>query len=252
MHILIIEDELPAADRLRRLVSKLLPTATIEPQIDTVAEAVARLATGLKPDLVFMDVELADGLSFDIFRQVKIEAQVIFVTAFDHYAVKAFQVDGLHYLLKPIEEAALAVAIDKFKALSRQDREEGDYLRLLELVQEQKKEYKKRFLVKKGGQLSFVQVDKVAWFQAESGYVCLTTLEGHQFVIDATIEQLRESLEPTRFFQVNRKYILSIESIDKIEPYFNSRLILGILPKTGEDVIVSRDRVGDFKAWLDQ
>ncbi|MEM0997185.1 MAG: LytTR family DNA-binding domain-containing protein [Bacteroidota bacterium] len=251
MRILIIEDEVPAADRLRRLVRELLPEATVAPPIDSVSEAVSILKTGPDPALIFMDVELADGLSFDIFRQVAISSPVIFVTAYDHYAVKAFQVDGLHYLLKPVELAALRAAVDKFKAEAQARAAYTDYHRLLELVEHGQKDYKQRFLIKQGPQLSFVPVQSVAWFQAQSGYVCLTTTDGVQSVIDFTIEQLRERLDPQQFFQVNRKFILAISAIQKIESYFNHRLIVGITPPPGEEVIVSRDRVAGFKAWLD-
>ncbi len=252
MRILIIEDEFPAAERLHRLVQRHLPDASVLPRIDSVEDAVEELREGRQPDLIFMDVELADGLSFEIFRKVKVTAPVIFVTAYDHYAVKAFQVDGLHYILKPIEEAALEQAIEKFKARYQTTQKEKDYSQLLQLLESKPVEYKERFLVKQGQQLSFVPVKAVAWFQSQSGYVCLCTQEGFQTVVDFTLEQLRDILDPARFFQVNRKFILSIESIQRIEPHFNHRLQLTLSPAPGEDVIVSRDRVSGFKAWLDR
>ena len=253
MRVLIIEDEFPAAERLKRLVKACLPTAEIGPQIDSVEDAVLELGKNAKPDLIFMDVELADGLSFEIFREVKVEAPVIFVTAYDHYALKAFQVDGLHYVLKPIEAEALQQAIAKFQAHRRSTARENDYAQLLHLLEAQpQKQYKERFLIKQGSQLSFVAVSDVAWFQAQSGYVCLVTQDGFQTVVDFTLEQLRAELDPSRFFQVNRKFVLSIGSIQRIEPYFNHRLQLTLSPAPGEEVIVSRDRVAGFKAWLDR
>lgn len=252
MRVLIIEDEFPAAERLQRLVKAYLPTAEIGPRIDSVEDAVVELGKSAQPDLIFMDVELADGLSFEIFRQVKVEAPVIFVTAYDHYAVKAFQVDGLHYVLKPIEAQSLEKAIAKFQAHRRNTARENDYAQLLHLLEARPKTYKERFLVKQGQQLSFVAVSDVAWFQAQSGYVCLVTQDGFQTVIDFTLEQLRAELDPVRFFQVNRKFVLSIGSIQRIESYFNHRLLLTLAPAPGEEVIVSRDRVSAFKSWLDR
>ena len=250
IQILIIEDELPAAKRLQQLIAKTAPTGEIIDIIDSIEDAVVWLKNNPTPDLIFMDIQLADGFSFEIFEQVKIESPVIFATAFNNYAIKAFQVNGLDYLLKPIEEAELQRAIIKFK---QQQSQHIDYSQLSQILKNTATQnYKERFLIKISEQMKFVKVEDIAYFLSEDGYVFIITHKNDRFLLDAPLEQINPKLSPTLFFQINRKLILNINAIGKISTYFNSRLKLQLVPPTKEEVIVSRERVKNFKAWLDQ
>lgn len=260
LQILIIEDELPAAKRLQQLIAKAEPEWRIIEVIDSIEDAVLWLKNQPKPDLIFMDIQLADGFSFEIFEQIQIESPVVFATAFNEYAIKAFQVNGLDYLLKPIEETELHRAIKKFKKqynTSPTQETSGnpalDYSQLALLLKNvNTTAYKERFLIKIGEQMKFVKVEDIAYFRSEDGYVFIITHRNDRFLIDDSLEQINPKLKPTLFFQINRKLILNINAIDKISAYFNSRLKLQLLPNTKDDVIVSRERVKNFKGWLDQ
>lgn len=249
MQILIIEDELPAARRMERMILEQEPNWTIAAIIDSVELAVQYLQNSPAIDLIFMDIQLADGSSFDVFEQVNITAPVIFATAYDEYAVQAFKVNGLDYLLKPIESDDLARAIDKFKKSNHAV--QLDYSQLVQLMTGKEKTYKERFLVKKGDQLKFIETADIAHLQSDSGYVTLITHNGDRFLIDYTLDTLREQLPPKHFFQINRQFIVNIKSISVINTWFNNRLKLKLAPTVEEEVTVSRDRVKDFKNWLD-
>ncbi|MEZ5039137.1 MAG: LytTR family DNA-binding domain-containing protein [Saprospiraceae bacterium] len=251
MKILIIEDEFPAAKQLQKLILRYKPKANILNVIDSVEMAVNWFNTNASPDLIFMDIQLADGLSFDIFNHTKVMAPVIFTTAFDQYTLKAFKVNSVDYLLKPIEPNELQAAILKFEQQFAQD-SAVDQVLLQHLMQSINKPiYKERFLLKIGQQLSFVPTTDIAYFFSTDGIVYIKTQEGKKHLLDQTLDQLNQELNPAFFFRINRKTIISIHAILKIHPYFNSRLILEVSPKPDFDLIVSRDRVGDFKNWLD-
>lgn len=249
MRVLIIEDELPAARRLERMILKEEPNWNIVDIIDSVEGAVDFLQDDSRADLIFMDIQLADGYSFDIFERVNIGIPVIFATAYDEFAVKAFKVNGLDYLLKPIERREIRRAIDKFKQSNFSG--EIDYSTLVALLKDDKKQYKERFLVKKGDEMKFVETKNIAYLQADSGYVNLTTHQADHFLLDNTLDKLKDQLPPKQFFQISRQFIVNIESISIISTWFNSRLKLKLRPLVEEDVVVSRERVKDFKKWLD-
>lgn len=249
MRVLIIEDELPAARRLERMILREEPSWRIVDIIDSVEGAVDFLQDDSRADLIFMDIQLADGYSFDIFEQVNIGIPVIFATAYDEYAVKAFKVNGLDYLLKPIERRELTRAIDKFK---KSNYAGGiDYSMLVSLLRDDQKQYKERFLVKKGDEMKFVETKNIAYLQADSGYVNLTTHKADQFLLDSTLDRLKDQLPPKQFFQISRQFIVNIDAISIISTWFNSRLKLKLKPLIEEDVVVSRERVKEFKKWVD-
>ena len=251
MKVLIIEDELPAAKRLRNLVAEHCPDATVMDVVDSVEGATQWLNTFEKPDLIFMDIQLSDGLSFDIFNQTEVISPVIFTTAYDQYALKAFKVNSVDYLLKPIDPKELESAFEKFRNLHQQS-QEYDRTAIQNLISSiTQKEYKERFLVKVGQQLSYVQAKEIAYFYSDEGLVYAMTTSNRRHVLDYTLEQLNDVLDPKNFFRINRKIIIHIDSIHKIHTYFNSRLKLELLPRTDLEAIVSRERVGDFKSWLD-
>jgi DNA-binding LytR/AlgR family response regulator len=251
MKLLIIEDEIPAAKRLSKLIKQFRPDAQILEVIDSVDGAVKWLNTFEKPDLLFMDIQLSDGLSFDIFNQFEVQSPVIFTTAYDQYTLKAFKVNSVDYLLKPIDPDELEKAFLKFDKIYRQPQsyDKSAIENLLKAMTQ--KEYKSRFVVKTGQQLAYISVDDISYFYSEDGVLCAKTQNGKRHLLDYTLEQLEQVLDPAAFFRVNRKMITRINAIHKISTYFNNRLKLELQPKTDLEVIVSRDRVNDFKKWLD-
>lgn len=252
MNILIIEDELPAAKRLSNLVTAEKPGAKILEVIDSVEAASAWLNNFPAPDLIFMDIQLADGLSFDIFTQANIVSPVIFTTAYDQYTLKAFKVNSVDYLLKPIDPEELHSAFRKFDKFFQapQSYDTGGIEQLLQSML--KKEYKERFLVKIGQNLIYVPITDIAYFYSEDGCLHAQNNSGKRHILDYTLDQLEEVLDPNHFFRINRKFIIKLEAIQKISTWFNSRLKLELRPKVDGDVIVSRERVADFKQWLDK
>ena len=252
MKLLIIEDEKPAALRLHQLLQQQRPQADVLALIDSVEKTVQWLQNHPGPDLMFLDIQLADGLSFDIFREVEVQAPVIFTTAYDQYTLKAFKLNSIDYLLKPIDPQELEQALAKF------DRFFGkapylDTQALESLIQSfQVPEYKERFIVKIGQQLTYIQIDDIQYFYSEDGLLFAQMRDRKRHVLDYTLDQLDGLLNPKAFFRLNRKAIVHINAIHKVSPYFNSRLIVELRPQPEFEVIVSRDRVSDFKNWLDK
>lgn len=252
MKVIIIEDEQPAARRLSRLLTDLDKNIDIIQTIDSVEDAIAYLKTGDKAELIFMDIQLADGLSFDIFDKIKIITPVIFTTAYDQYALKAFKVNSVDYLLKPIEEKDLTSALDKFRQLHQNDGHAVDYTQLIEAIRSGKETFKKRFLVKTAGRLTFIQTEDIAYFFSDDGNSFIVTLQGDRFLMESVLDEIEKQLDPSSFFRINRKMIVSLTGITKIEPYLNNRFVLTLKPSFDEEAVVSRQRSGEFKNWLDQ
>jgi len=249
MKILIIEDEKPAANRLKQLLGDLLPEAKIFGHLDSISTAIAWLETNAKPDLIFCDIQLADGHSFEIFEQVQVDAPIIFVTAFDQFAIKAFKLNSVDYLLKPLDPEELKKAIQKFR--NRQIPGKLDLLDLKNLLQPQSASYKSRFLVKYGEKIQSVPTDDISYFFSAEKVTYLQTLEGRKYIMDYTLDQLEQWLDPKRFFRLNRKYIASFDSIAEIYTYSNSRLKIKLGHCEDNDILVSREKVGALKEWLD-
>ncbi len=252
LKVVIIEDEPPAAARLEKMLLKARPNLQVVKHLDSVIEGVTYFKDAPDLDLCFMDIQLADGISFEILSQVEIKAPIIFTTAYDDYALQAFKVNSLDYLLKPIDQIDLEKSLDQF------DLYEGHHGKIDEsvlselLISLQKKNYKERFLIKSGQQLSIIPIAEIAYFVSDGGYVQLTTKKGGKHLIEYSLDNLSDMLDPNHFYRINRKFILAIDAIQKISSYFNSRLKLQLNPSVKEDVIVSRERVGDFKRWLDR
>lgn len=252
MNILLIEDEFPAYKRLQNLLHSQLPDAQISEQIESVSGALNYLQNKPAPTLIFMDIQLADGVSFSIFEQYEIQSPVIFTTAFDQYALKAFKVHSIDYLLKPIDEVALENALSKYKKYY-QTKNQLPVQALQQLVQQmQRPTYRERFLVKTGNSLSYLSINEIAYFYSDQSLVFAKKTNGKQHHLDTTLDQLEQELDPAHFFRVSRKFIVQLKAIQKIDPYFNGRLLLSLLPATDLQATVSRDRVNDFKAWLDR
>ena len=250
MRILIIEDEMPAANRMIRLLQQLFPAGEFLERLDTVSRAVRWFGENSPPDLIFCDIQLADGISFEIFEKVKVTAPVIFTTAFDQYAIKAFQVNAIDYLLKPIDPAELEKAVDKFK--SRQLKPALDIDVLRGLLQLEKKAFKSRFLVRFGEKIQSIAMEEVAFFFSEERVTFLQTKEGKKYVLDATLEQVESQIDPEVFFRINRKYLCRVDAVDEVLTYSNSRLKVKLKNCPDHDILISREKVGDFKDWLDR
>lgn len=252
MRLLIIEDEPQAARRLETLVHALMPGAEVLPPIDSVKGAVAWLKSNPSPDLIFMDIQLADGLSFAIFDQVPVAAPVIFTTAYEAYALKAFKVNSIDYLLKPFDEKELQRALDKFKNLSRATTG-PDWLRQVEsAMQMLAHRYKQRFVIRIGDRLKTVNTEDLYFFFSQDKATFGQTAEGRTYVLDFTLDQLEEMLNPAEYFRINRKYIVGLSSIEEVFTHTNSRLRVKLKNSTADDAIVARERVEMFKGWLDK
>lgn len=257
MNILIIEDEAPAARRLAGLVQNARPNSTLLGPLDSIESAVDFFEKEKKPDLVFMDIQLADGLSFDIFSKTEVAAPVIFTTAFDQYTLQAFKVHSVDYLLKPIGTEELLAALDKFDRYFFNEKKEDkvaafDPFFMEKMLQNlQKQPFKERFLVKTGQTLGYLPVGDVAYFFSEDSLTFAQSSE-KKFILDQPLDQIEGLLDPGKFFRINRKLIVSIAAVAKIYTHLNGRLKLDLLPKMGDEVFVSRERVGEFKNWLDR
>jgi DNA-binding LytR/AlgR family response regulator len=251
MRILIIEDEQPAAKRLGQLIRKLRPEAEIVDALDSVSAAVRWFGANEHPELALMDIQLADGLSFDIFTQIQVNSMVIFTTAYDQYALRAFKVNSVDYLLKPIESGELDKALHKFEQYRGQNLAPDRQIMAQLLQSLQAPSYKERFIVKSGAALTYVHTADLRWCQVEDGLVFLHTQDGKRRLVDYTLEQLEQFLDPRLFFRINRQMLVHIESVIRMHPYFNNRLKLDLFPAYEGEVIVSRDKVHDFKRWVE-
>lgn len=247
---LLIEDEQPAARQLSKLLGQLEPPLEVVAVLDSVASSVQWLCTEPAPELVFMDIQIADGLSFDIFRQVELKAPVIFTTAFDHYAVQAFKVNAIDYLLKPVDPVELDQAVQKVRERRAQSADVSLNLELLGQLFKREKAHKDRFLVKSGAHLIFILAGDIAYFRSSDGLTQAFLTDGKKYFVEHSIEELERLLDPRDFFRISRGMTLHVNAIRKISPHFNGRLKIEVQPVFNEEVFVSRDRVQEFKAWL--
>ncbi len=249
--IIIIEDEKPAARRLQRMLTKLdIETQTM---LHSVAEAIDWFINHKHPELIFLDIQLSDGLSFEIFEHVNIKSAIIFTTAYDEYALKAFKLNSIDYLLKPIDQEELEAAISKFRNTQQQkDNIDVNELRSLLTRSTGDKTYKTRFTAQVGQHLKLVEVSDIACFFSENKATYLHCYSGRNYPVDIPLEQLEKELDPEKFYRINRKCILNINAIRDIISYTNSRLEIKLENFSEFQLIVSRERVKDFKTWLDQ
>lgn len=251
MDILIIEDEILAAQRLKILLHQYDPAIQVKGCLESIEEAVQWLQTKPHPDLLLMDIQLSDGHSFEIFRQVSLLRPVIFTTAYDNYAISAFQHFSIDYILKPVTAEALAGAIRKYLSMA-QVFSAPDYKRWAESISKRMVHYKDRFLAKVGARSFFIQAEEVAYFYVDNKTVFLVDREGNRFIINFTLEKLEPLLDPHLFFRINRKMIVCSSMIDIIKPYPNNRLKLNLKKlKFSEEMVISRERVSAFKKWIE-
>lgn len=251
MNILIIEDEKPAARRLNRMLESL--DMKVNAMLHSVEESLNWFHNNEHPDLIFLDIQLSDGLSFEIFESIDVKSAIIFTTAFDEYALQAFKLNSIDYLLKPIDSEDLEVAVAKFKERIPENKglsvDFNDIKKLLQNPLE--REYKKRFTVKVGQHLKMISIDAIECFYSENKGTYIHTNENRDYLIDLTLEELEKELAPETFFRVSRKFYVNINAIKDMVSYTNSRLQIKLHSYNEQEVIVSRERVRDFKDWLE-
>lgn len=251
MRAIIVEDEKHARDNLEKLLRELDPELEIQEKLDSVRGAVAWLKAN-RTDLIFLDIHLADDLSFKIFEQVEVNTPVIFTTAYDQYALRAFKVNSIDYLLKPIDREELARSLEKYRLVQPAKRE-PDFARLLDaLRQPPKRDYQQRFLVTRREKILSVKTEDIAYFEGEDRYVYLIKNDGNRFIVEYKLSDLEELLDPALFFRLNRSFIAHFDAIEKITVLSKSRVKVDLKPNTPREVIVSTENTRDFKAWLNR
>jgi len=252
MKVVIIEDEKPAARRLSRMFKELGIEAEV--MLHSVEESLNWFQNNSQPDLIFLDIQLSDGLSFEIFEEVTVDSAIIFTTAYDEYALKAFKLNSVDYLLKPIDEDELKTAVEKYK--NQQPKESKlqvniDDIRKL-LINPIDRKFKKRFTIKIGQHIKIIHVDEIECFYSENKATYIHTTSNRNYLIDGSLEHWQEQLDPESFYRVNRTFMVHINSIKDIIAYSNSRLKLILQTFSDTEIIVSRERVKDFKNWIDR
>ena len=251
--VLISEDEPQAIKRLEALLGDLMPGIAIVAKLDSVNGSVKWLRENGPPDLIFMDIQLADGISFQIFEKCDVKAPVIFTTAYEEYALKAFKVNSIDYILKPVDKEELNAALKKVNERVRTETDTEQLLHnMSEAVKMLTKKYKSRFVIKVGEHLKTIEVNNIKFFQSHDKATFCVTEENRNFILDYTLDQLEEMVNPSMFYRINRKYLISAATIQDIISYSNSRLRLVLKGSQDNDIIVARERVQDFKNWLDK
>lgn len=252
MNVLILEDEKAAATRLQQLMTEVAPAANVTAVIEGVRAAVVWLTKNPAPDIILSDIQLADGLSFDVFQQVSVTAPVIFITAYDAYTLKAFKLNSIDYLLKPIDKDELRAAFVKYENLHKTVGVSRQMLDMFQNIAAGRSGYKSRFMIRQGDRLLTIPVEDVAFIQADDKVIFLHTRKGNKYIIDDTLDELETMMDPKVFFRLNRTYIAPLYAIDKISHHFNGRLKISLAGCPDNEIFVSRARVAAFKQWLNK
>ncbi|MBK7881088.1 MAG: response regulator transcription factor [Saprospiraceae bacterium] len=256
MKIFIVEDEDLAVKKLIKTLHSINPDLEITGTADSIASSVLWLEEHPHPDLILMDIELSDGQSFEIFNRIEVKSPVIFTTSYDEYALKAFKVNSIDYLLKPIQKEELELALSKFKKLRGDHPDPSEsVINIKQLMNElrqnsQPKEYRKRFLVKHAQKLISIDIEQIRYFYSEDRLNFFKTMDDKKYLVDYSMDEIEEMLDPDKFFRINRAFIVAIKSIDQINDYFGNRLKLVLNPAIDKETIVSREKVSDFKEWM--
>jgi two-component system, LytTR family, response regulator LytT len=252
MQILILEDEEQALNRLQKIILKVLPGAVIAGAITSIEETINWFEHNPAPELIFMDIQLADGNSFQLFNKIKITCPVIFTTAYENYALQAFKVNSVDYLLKPIDESDVKRAVDKLKLLQSSGSFVVDYATILNSIQQPEKNYKDRFIIKLGDTIKSLRITDIAYFYTEnkSNFVC--TNEAKRFPLDFNLDQIEQMLNPKNFFRINRQFIIGHHAIEEMKAHTRSRIIVKLTPPSKLDTVVAIDRAHDFRNWLSE
>ncbi|XOV94353.1 MAG: LytR/AlgR family response regulator transcription factor [Bacteroidota bacterium] len=252
MKVLIIEDEAPAFRRLEKVLEEVEPGVEIIDVIDSVEESVKWFDNHQHPDLIFMDIQLSDGISFEIFEKTRITKPVIFTTAFDEYMLRAFKVNSIDYLLKPIIKEDLRHSLVKYKDLKSQFSGQPDLERLVKQIQLTEKQFKSRFLVKVGEKLISVVTEDIAYFYTKNGVVYLVTNRNNRYLMDQVLEEISNDLDPKLFYRLNRQFLVQFKHVESVNRFAKGKLLIELNPGPGEQVIVSAEKAADFRSWLDQ
>lgn len=257
MKIVIIEDEIPAANRLEKLIHECNSSAEIVEVLDTVEDAIDWFENNEHPDLVFSDIQLADGISFEIYEKVEVDCPIVFTTAYDQYAIKAFELNSIDYLLKPFTKEQLEKSFIKLEGTVKTDNTENqfsglDLNALLSGKTSGGSSYKQRFLISKGDSLIPVPTSEIAYIFTEDKAVLIKTLDGKKYFLSYSLDELEAQLDPLKFFRLNRQFITSLDAILKISQYFNGKLKVELKPTQEGEVIISRAKTPVFKSWLEQ
>ncbi|MGB5820924.1 MAG: LytTR family DNA-binding domain-containing protein [Saonia sp.] len=250
MKILIIEDEKAAAENLKYLLSEIEDSIQIEAIIDSVKDSIRFFEKGPSVELVFMDIHLADGISFEIFEKVKVDIPIIFTTAYDEYAIQAFKLRSIDYLLKPMDEGELREAIHKFKQTRELYRPKEELQELLKFLKTEKKSHKTTYLAQQRDTLIPLPVKEIAYFIVDAGLVKAVTFNNKGFLLDKKLEDIESEVDPDQFFRVNRQYVVQRKAIQNLQLYFNGKLILNIDPKPQEKIVVSKAKAPKLKLWI--
>jgi two-component system, LytTR family, response regulator LytT len=250
---LIIEDELPAAKRLERMLKDCHTEIQVVDILDSIEASTRWFNNNPHPNLVMLDIQLADGQSFEIFKQVKIESFVIFTTAYDEYALKAFELNSIDYLLKPVRPEQLQKSIEKFLKLKEGDPQGIQVLdKIVSYMSQKNTNYKKRFVINIGSHIKIIESEEIAYFRSQDKNTFLCNLDGKEYPVDFSLDNLEELIHPEQFFRVNRQYMISYKSIQKIHVFSKSRIKLELLPTPQDEILVSSTKSHDFRAWLDK
>ncbi|MFZ4613483.1 MAG: LytR/AlgR family response regulator transcription factor [Bacteroidia bacterium] len=252
MKVLIVEDEPLSAEHLIRTLNKVDKNIQVIKTLDSISNTVKFLSQEFELDLIFLDIHIADGNSFEIFSKINIDVPIIFTTAFNEYAIKAFKLNSIDYLLKPIGFDDLNNAIAKYYKLKSSNQKTFQKEKIENAISILTKNYKSRFLVKLGETISSIKIEDISFFIAEDGITLLVNNEGKRYPVDYSMDALEALISPDSFFRINRKVLVNINKIQQVHTYFNSRLKLAIKNLHEEESIVSRERVNDFKLWLDR
>lgn len=251
MNVLLIEDEEAAAARMQKLLRQVEPGIAIMAVTDSIEGSVNWFKQNPTPDLIFSDIHLADGSSFEIFKAVEVTAPVVFTTAFDQYALEAFKLNSIDYLLKPIKAAELENSLQKYKKLHQQNNAPAlDYQKLLAALKPAQPSYQKRLVIRYGPHIKTVEVAEIAYFFTQEKVTFLCTFEGKKLPVDFTLDELETSLEPAHFFRINRQFIINVKAIGSMFSYSKSRVKIELNPATDIETIVSTERAAAFKNWL--
>lgn len=258
MKILIVEDEDLAVKKLQKTLAAVDKDAEVVGIADSIKSSVEWLQQNPSPDLILMDIELADGQSFEIFNLAEIKSPVIFTTSYDEYALKAFKVNSIDYLLKPVQKEELEAALNKYRKMTETygakttDNSGANIDSIIRELQQklQPKEYRKRFLVKHAQKLVSIEIDDIGYFFSDGRLNFFKTNDNKKFVVDYTMDELEDMLDPEKYFRISRSFYVSVNSIDKIDDYFGNRLILQLKPAVDKEALVSREKVTDFKKWM--
>jgi DNA-binding LytR/AlgR family response regulator len=251
MNILIIEDEPRTASDLARTLKQIDPSIEVTGILDSVSSSVRYFSSNPMPGLIYMDIQLSDGLSFDIFQQVKITCPVIFCTAYDEYAINAFKLNGVDFILKPFDIHAIRKSVEKIALLKAHFQKESQYTELLSsFLSSLKPQAKSCFLVNHKGKLIPIATADIAYFYIADELVFIFTFGSQRYIIDHSLEELEKLVDSTRFYRANRQFLISFDAIKEIEPYFNRKLVVKLRVACSEQILVGKLKVTEFRAWL--